>query len=111
MKNEEDFYKRVDKKFTELLIKSEDRIDRTNDMICECVKVIDKLTTEYTTHLKKLQESRDELLAQNKSMVELLAKSEALVEYTNKRYDLLLEKALNIAANKNNGSENNINIK
>ena len=85
-------YEEVINKVVHLLDQSENRIDRTNEMICKMVSTIDTLTNEYTTQLSKLQEVRDELVGQNKALIKVAEDCRRESEYANKRYDMLLEK-------------------
>lgn len=89
-------------KISLLLIRSEERIDKTNEMIQKCVNVIGKLTDEYTKQLEKLQAVRDEVVNQNNTLLSMLQKSE-------EKYERLLDKTISLAKDKK--SENNINLK
>lgn len=67
--------------FVILLRRSEERIDKTNEMICKLVEtsnnmaaIINKITAEYSLQLEKLQASRDKILAQNSALLALLDK-------------------------------------
>lgn len=91
-----------------LVEKSENRIDRTNDMIAHAFTLLDKITLEYTKQVEKLQNVRDELLLQNKSLLKQIESMRTENENINKRYDSLLERMF-MMQNKN-GSENNINV-
>lgn len=89
-------------KITILLIRSEERIDKTNEMVSKCVSVIDKLTNEYTRQIEKLQAVRDDVIEENKTLLNIIQKSED-------KYERLLDRTLTLAnANK---SENNISVK
>lgn len=89
-------------KITILLIRSEERIDKTNEMVSKCVSVIDKLTNEYTRQIEKLQAVRDDMIEENKTLLNMIQKSED-------KYERLLDRTLTLAnANK---SENNISVK
>lgn len=107
LKNNKRDYDDIVLKFIELLERSEERIDKTNDMIFKMVATIDKLSAEYTKQLTKLQEVRDEVVAQNRELIKLAEACKKESEYSNKRYDTLLEKMFWL---KNNSSENNFNI-
>ena len=72
--------KSFQKDFFILLKRSEERIDKTNEMVCKLVEtsnnmiaMLDKITAEYMRQLDKLQASRDEILAQNKMLINLVA--------------------------------------
>lgn len=104
-----DEYDSIMEKLTELVIRSEERIDKTNNMIEKCVAMVDKLATEYASHIKSLQNARDEVIRQNTELIKCLRSKEELLEYTNRKYDLLLEKTFGIMSK--NSSENNINVK
>lgn len=103
-----EYYDNIITNIVKLLERSEERIDKTNDMICKMVTTIDKLTNEYTRQLAKLQEVRDEVVDQNKELIKLAEDCKKESEYSNKRYDTLLEKMF---ALKQIRSENNFNIK
>lgn len=104
-------YDDVIEKLTKLLIKSEERIDRTNDMVCKLASAIDKLTNEYSKHIDKLQEARTDLSKQNKDLLKLVESCRRESELTNRRYDTLLEKTLMMSSLNGGRSENNINVK
>lgn len=53
-----------------LLEKSEARIDRTNEMVCKLVSVVESLSKTYTAHLGSLSSCRDELVKQNSKLIE-----------------------------------------
>lgn len=90
-----------------LIEKSEDRIDRTNEMIHKCVILIDKLSGEYVTQLSKLQKARDHVLEENKLILKQMEDRNKEYEVLNKKYDMLVDKMLNINSRT---SENNINV-
>lgn len=94
-------------KLEELLIKSEERIDRTNDMVCKCVNVVNQLTQEYSTHINKLQESRDEILKQNGALLQHIQNLQKEIDNGNKRFDSVLNRLFSMG----NNSENNITVK
>lgn len=95
-------------KFSEILIKSEERIDRTNTMVSKCVEMMDKLTAEYCKQIEALQESRDEILSQNKILIENARNDRDKYELLSKRYDTLIERLFTMIGK---NSENNINVK
>lgn len=88
-----------------LILKSEERIDRTNEMVCKLVSVIDKLTNEYSEKLGKAVDARDKLIEQNKQLITLFETRNREFEVLSKKYDSLIDKLLN-----NHKSENNINV-
>lgn len=94
-------------KLVELVEKSEDRIDRTNDLISYSFKLLDKITLEYTKQVENLQKVRDELLAQNKGLLTQIESMRNENENINKRYDSLLERMFIMTKN---ASENHINV-
>lgn len=104
-------YDDIIEKLSKLLIKSEERIDRTNDMVCKLTSAIDKLSDEYIKHIDKLQEARDELSKQNTNLLKLVESCRRESEIINRRYDTLLEKTLMLTSLGNGRSENNINVK
>lgn len=65
--------------FVVLLERSEERIDKTNEMVCQLaatsnnmIMMLDKITAEYMRQLDKLQNSRDEILEQNRMLINLI---------------------------------------
>lgn len=94
-------------KLVELVEKSEDRIDRTNDLISYSFKLLDKITLEYTKQVENLQKVRDELLSQNKGLLTQIESMRIENENINKRYDSLLERMFIMTKN---ASENHINV-
>lgn len=88
-------------KFSELLEKSELRIDSTNKMISECLSIITSLKNEYCKHIGKLQESRDELISQNKKLIEENCLLLSKVDKMNTRLDTLVDKIINMKDGKN----------
>lgn len=94
---------------SKLLEKSEERIDKTGEIISNCVSVTNKITDEFTKQIAKVQKARDTLIAENKDLIRLVKESNMQIEMLNKRYDLLMERVFNLI-NKNT-SENNINVK
>lgn len=95
-------------KMSDLIEKSEIRVDRCNDIIGKAYVLIDKITTEYTRQLAELQNARDELAHQNSELIQIVKESKAQLEYSTKRYDLLLEKVFGMVHK--GSSENNINV-
>lgn len=91
-----------------LVERSENRIDRTNEMISKCVSIIDRVTTEYTTQLDELQKNRDALVDENKRLISLLEESKKDYDILNKKYDSLIDKMISMSSQR---SENNINVK
>lgn len=93
-------------KLEDLIVRSESRIDRTNEMVFNLVNVINKITEEYVLQINKLQDSRDSLISQNQQLIKLMEERNKEVELVNKKYDSLLDKLVSMK----NCSENNINV-
>lgn len=93
-------------KLEDLIVRSESRIDRTNEMVFNLVNVINKITEEYVFQINKLQDSRDSLISQNQQLIKLMEERNKEVELVNKKYDSLLDKLVSMK----NCSENNINV-
>lgn len=96
-------------KLKDLLIRSEGRINQTNEMVHQCISVMEKSTTEYTLQITKLQEARDKLIEENASLIRMTEKANQQTLLINQKYDNLLEKLLSYIPS-GNASENNINI-
>lgn len=95
--------------FSELLVKSEERIDRTNNMIVNGLKMIDQLSKEYASHLSALREARDKLTEENRNLSSIVEKMTVQLSDANLRYDNLLNRFIDTKGQ--NKSENNFNIK
>lgn len=93
-------------KLEDLIVRSESRIDRTNEMVFNLVNVINKITEEYVLQINKLQDSRDSLISQNQQLIKLMEERNKEIELVNKKYDSLLDKLVSMK----NCSENNINV-
>lgn len=102
-------YNEIIRTLIDLVERSEKRIDKTNDMISKCVGLIDKVTSEYTSQLSKLQEVRDEVVKQNTALLKAIDDKEKKFELINHKYDVLIDKLMSI--HQMNKSENNINVK
>lgn len=99
----EDAINKVEMMLLTLIEKSEGRIEKTNDMIGKCLAVIDRVSGEYTIQIKKLQESRDELMRQNGDLIKMLERKNREYEVLNNQYNHLIDKMVG-------KSENNINV-
>lgn len=96
------------KAFQELLLKSEARIDKTNDMIFQCVGMVNRICTEYTNQISHLQEARDECLKQNGELLKLVTSLQKEIESYNKHFDTIV--AHFMGSTMSGGSENNITV-
>lgn len=74
-------YDRFREDFIVLLSKSEERIDRINDMVLKLVEstnVIvrnqEYIANEYVNQIRKLQTNRDDILNENKTLLHMLDK-------------------------------------
>lgn len=57
---------------TQLIERSESRIDRTNSMICQLTSVVANLTQVYDEHLRELEKSRNDIISQNTTLIGML---------------------------------------
>lgn len=96
--------------FSQLLIKSEERIDRTNNMIVNGLTMIDHLSKEYTSHLNALRNARDKLIEENKALASSVENLTLQLNDASKRYESLLNRLIDVTTAKSK-SENNFNIK
>lgn len=92
--------------FESLLSASEERIIKTNEMVCKLADVVsginqhqERLLHEYTSHISTLAQARDSLITQNKELTLLLSRSQVDLEREHERYDNLLSTLINIAKN------------
>ena len=95
--------------FSQLLIKSEERIDRTNNMIVNGLTMIDHLSKEYTSHLNALRDARDKLIDENRLLASSVEKLTEQLNDASTRYDSLLNRLIDLTGKSK--SENNSNIK
>lgn len=93
-------------KVTELIAKSEDRIDRTNAMIDRLSTITAHLTEVYDEHLKELEKSRNEIVSQNTRLMELV-----LAEQKKSNDILMIQERLITAFVGRNSSSSTINIR
>lgn len=77
-----------------LIVRSENRIERTSEIIKQCVNIMDNITTEYSSQLKHLQESRDELLLQNKELLRLLHEEQRHNSLLSEKFNEVVDKML-----------------
>lgn len=105
-------------KFAELLEKSEERIDRINDMVLNLTKsaenqrqIVTMLTEKYTKHLDDLSKNRDEITRQNSELIKFIDRQQNQIEHNDKRIEILFEKMLDKYNAIHNVSESNINVK
>lgn len=94
-------------KFTTLLYKSDERIDRANEMVCKLSDAISQLTHVYLSQIDKLQKERDKLIEENIKLAQIIANSREDYVTLDKKYDILVER---IISKNNSSSENNINV-
>lgn len=105
-------------KFGQLLVESERRINQTNEMVSKLAEsaqkqnaVIEKLTNEYVHHIDSLTKNRDEITAQNTTLLQITLNAQKLVEDANRREEFMFEKILDKIQVGRNISESNINLK
>lgn len=71
-RNARNAYESVVKIFSDMLERSDARIDRTNSIIEELTKACKSVETAYTSHVSSLQSSRDTSQKNNAKLVSLL---------------------------------------
>lgn len=71
-RNARSAYESVVKIFSDMLERSDARIDRTNSIIEELTKACKSVETAYTSHVSSLQSSRDTSQKNNAKLVSLL---------------------------------------
>lgn len=95
--------------FIEMLSKSEARIDRTNEIVHKLTELLEKLNSEYSTHIKQLQDSRDKLIEQNQSLISTVNTIRDDYRFLDSKYDSLV---MTLMSSTTQGkSENNIHVK
>lgn len=92
------------KQFTELLIKSEERIDKTNEMVSKMTATVDGLRNlysetekEYIAQLNKVCKARDELLEQTRTQTSIIENMKRELACERERYHELLQRVLDTA--------------
>lgn len=92
------------KVFSELLKESEERITKTNEMICKLADVVsginqhqDRLLHEYASHVNALASARDALIGQNKELTSMVARSQHDLARERERYENLLQTLVSLA--------------
>ena len=101
---------RILKQFSELLIKSEDRMNTVSKTVSDCVIMVNKITNEYTTQLDKLQKIRDEIVLQNKILIENSQRDKDMYDKLNDKYSKVVDTLVDANRQYRTASENNITI-
>ena len=82
------------RRLQELLIKSEERIDKTNAMVCQLASVVSGLKETFEHHIDQAIKSRDHVMNQNTKLLQRLAETDNELKKEREKYEALMKQLL-----------------